>query len=139
MKVLGIRQPWAAMVAAGIKTVEVRSYPTRVRGRIAIYATRTQNAKRWYDWCDIYTSGKIDHLPHGYILCTADLVDCAKVTSFKKYVEDIALHCNHPDLWYEGGCYYWVLKNIEPVHPIEYKFKGNVVWGGIDHAALGGG
>lgn len=41
MKTISIRQPWASLVVAGIKTVENRSRPTRYRGRVLIHAART--------------------------------------------------------------------------------------------------
>jgi len=37
---LGVRQPWAELILRGIKTVEVRSLPTNVRGPIYLYASK---------------------------------------------------------------------------------------------------
>jgi len=37
---LGIRQPWAELVLRGVKTIEVRSQNTQVRGTIYIYAAK---------------------------------------------------------------------------------------------------
>lgn len=34
---LGIRQPWAELILRGVKTIEVRSLPTTIRGTIYIY------------------------------------------------------------------------------------------------------
>jgi len=38
MKAITIRQPWASLIAAGVKTVETRPRRTAYRGRIAIHA-----------------------------------------------------------------------------------------------------
>ena len=38
---LSLKQPWAALVVHGKKTVEVRRWSTRRRGRILIHASRT--------------------------------------------------------------------------------------------------
>ncbi len=38
MKAITIRQPWASLVALGVKTVETRSWHTRYRGPLAIHA-----------------------------------------------------------------------------------------------------
>lgn len=38
MKALTIRQPWASLIALGVKTIETRSWPTKYRGPIAIHA-----------------------------------------------------------------------------------------------------
>jgi hypothetical protein len=37
---LGVRQPWVELILRGIKTIEVRSQDTRVRGTIYLYASR---------------------------------------------------------------------------------------------------
>lgn len=38
MKAITVRQPWASLIAAGVKTIETRPRPTSYRGRIAIHA-----------------------------------------------------------------------------------------------------
>jgi len=38
MKTISIHQPWASLIAAGVKRVENRSRPTRHRGRVLIHA-----------------------------------------------------------------------------------------------------
>ena len=40
MKALSLKQPWAAMVANGTKTVETRSWSTSYRGPLAIHASQ---------------------------------------------------------------------------------------------------
>ena len=35
---LSVKQPWAALLVAGVKTVEVRTWPTARRGRVLIHA-----------------------------------------------------------------------------------------------------
>jgi hypothetical protein len=37
---LGVRQPWVELILRGIKTVEIRSQDTRVRGTIYLYASK---------------------------------------------------------------------------------------------------
>ena len=37
---LGVRQPWAELILRGVKTIEVRSQNTRVRGPIYLYASK---------------------------------------------------------------------------------------------------
>ena len=38
MKCISIKQPWAALIAAGIKTIENRTWKTNYRGQILIHA-----------------------------------------------------------------------------------------------------
>lgn len=77
MRILAIKQPWASLITEGIKTIEVRSRPTNIREKIAIYATRSpwdegtkemadQHLDRWY----LY--------PEGAIIATAELNNCFK-------------------------------------------------------------
>jgi len=37
---LGVRQPWVELILRGIKTIEVRSQNTRVRGTVYLYASK---------------------------------------------------------------------------------------------------
>ncbi len=37
---LGVRQPWVELILRGIKTIEIRSQHTRVRGPIYLYASK---------------------------------------------------------------------------------------------------
>ena len=39
MKALSIRQPWAWLIARGVKTVENRTWATNFRGRFYIHAS----------------------------------------------------------------------------------------------------
>ena len=43
---LSVRQPWAALLVAGRKTVEVRTWSTAVRGRVFIHAARGATTAR---------------------------------------------------------------------------------------------
>lgn len=40
MKALSFRQPWAELVLAGRKTMDLRTYNTHYRGRILIHAAQ---------------------------------------------------------------------------------------------------
>jgi hypothetical protein len=40
MIALGIRQPWAELILRGVKTIEVRTTATNIRGRIYVYASK---------------------------------------------------------------------------------------------------
>lgn len=41
MKALSFRQPWAELVLQGRKTMDLRTYNTHYRGRLAIHASQT--------------------------------------------------------------------------------------------------
>ncbi len=41
MKALTLHQPWASLIAEGVKTIETRSWSTKYRGPMAIHAAKT--------------------------------------------------------------------------------------------------
>lgn len=45
MRCITLHQPWASLVAAGVKTIETRSWPTKHRGQLLIHAA--QSHKTW--------------------------------------------------------------------------------------------
>ena len=61
MKAVSIKQPWASLIAAGIKTLEIRPWPTEHRGKLVICSSRRP---------------VLEHLPLGQALCTVEVVDC---------------------------------------------------------------
>jgi hypothetical protein len=76
MIALGVRQPWAELILRGIKTIEVRSTKTSIRGPIYIYASKkfadipaAETAERKYDL-------NPDALPKGVVVGTVEIVDC---------------------------------------------------------------
>lgn len=44
MKVLSVKQPWAALLVNGIKDIENRTRRTTFRGRILIHASKAQKS-----------------------------------------------------------------------------------------------
>jgi hypothetical protein len=76
MIALGVRQPWAELILRCIKTIEVRSTETTIRGPIYIYASKkladilaAETAARKYDL-------NPDALPKGVVVGTVEIVDC---------------------------------------------------------------
>lgn len=64
MRALSVRQPYADQIIKGTKRVENRSRPTKVRGRIYIYASETP------------ASPKGEVLPRGVIIGTVEISNC---------------------------------------------------------------
>lgn len=72
MKALSVRQPWATFIIDGLKTIEVRSWPTKFRGRLAIHVSqKLAGGFRAADWVD---------LPRGAIIGTVEVVGCKPLT-----------------------------------------------------------
>ena len=101
---LSIKQPWAALVAHGLKTIEVRRWPTARRGRILIHAARVpdQRAEAWR------------HVPkellplaelQGGIIGAAELTECRRYADLAAFLLDQAAHYNEAS-WFEPPVLY---------------------------------
>lgn len=49
MRCLSIRQPWAWCIIHAGKDIENRDWPTRVRGRVLIHASKGMTRHEWHD------------------------------------------------------------------------------------------
>ncbi|MDX1927890.1 MAG: SNF2-related protein, partial [Pirellulaceae bacterium] len=78
LKGLSIRQPWAEMILQGVKTVEYRSLPTKLRGKIYIYASLGKTDLDPADRADIELEldKPIASLPTGVVVGTVEVTDC---------------------------------------------------------------
>lgn len=74
---LGVRQPWAELIVRGIKTVEVRSQNTEVRGTIYIYAARKLAEHPGADAAWEKYDLDAEALPRGLIVGTVEIADSA--------------------------------------------------------------
>ena len=73
MKALSIKQPWAYLIAHGVKNVENRTWYTRVRGTVLIHAGKTVD-KAGVEWCEKNGIVLPPQLPTGGIVGQANLV-----------------------------------------------------------------
>ncbi|WP_437205540.1 ASCH domain-containing protein [Planctomicrobium sp. SH664] len=73
---LGIQQPWAELILRGIKTLEIRRMPTRIRGRIYLYASKRLSAlDAAREAIKNYGIIAAD-LPRGCVVGTVEIRDC---------------------------------------------------------------
>jgi len=134
IRVLAVRQPWASLIVEGLKTIEIRSRPTNIRERVAIYASKKINEldcinSRGYVWND-----KIhpDILKTGVILGTVDIYSSTTHPVISSAVFNInhKYHMAQDSYFTKEGVHFWYLKDpIKFSIPIPYKPpKGAVVW-----------
>jgi hypothetical protein len=90
---LGVQQPWAELILRGVKSIEIRSQPTHIRGRIYLYASKrlsnlpiAREAARRHRL-------ELDRLPRGVIVGSVDLAESRQAVP-----EDAAASCIPPDL-----------------------------------------
>ncbi|MHB1773386.1 MAG: ASCH domain-containing protein [Acidimicrobiales bacterium] len=70
MKALSLHQPWASLIAIGVKKVETRHWTTSYRGPLAIHAAATTSGLDGlkvarYGWVGAYCTGRVsDEVSH---------------------------------------------------------------------------
>ena len=74
MKVLTLKQPWATLVAEGLKKYEFRSWKTKYRGKILIHAGSGIDKKE----LDKYQNLGYE-FPKSKIIACVDLIDCLEL------------------------------------------------------------
>lgn len=112
MKALTLWQPWAALIAYGLKTIETRSWRTSYRGPLAIHAAlRKPTAEDLRPFQSLL--GPME-FPFGQIvaICTLNDVICIKSASLNWYYSDLDRRCGD----FTPGRYAWILKDIRPLH-----------------------
>jgi hypothetical protein len=119
---LSIKQPWAALVVAGLKTIEIRRWPTDYRGRLLIHASRMPD-ERPKVWRGV--PGEIHSLTQrrGGIIGSVELVDCARYDNRNRFQADQHLHWNDPSWFKEPALYGFVFS-----HPEELCFRPHPGW-----------
>jgi uncharacterized protein (UPF0264 family) len=101
---ISLKQPWATLVAHGLKTIEIRRWSTSQRGRVLIHASRTPDT-RHEGWASV-PSGLTGFAQHqGGIVGEARLVECRAYASRPAFARDRHLHHNDPD-WFQAPVMY---------------------------------
>lgn len=108
MKTLSIKNPWAYLIAAGIKDVENRSWPTKHRGKILIHATR-KDAHQDFTAHSLLTPAQFNLLSNEdkIKLLDKNFVRSAIIGE----VEIVGCVDNSKSVWAEPRQWHWELKN----------------------------
>jgi hypothetical protein len=126
--VLSMHQPWASLLAYGIKKNETRPKETRWRGTYLIHATNNRNmmnfALKDSFIISILNENDIVNLPLGHIIGAFKVNRCFKIL----YQDDDGFEIFNKHI------------NRYNIDPIEYKLgdynDGRYVWEGINHRIL---
>ncbi len=118
MKALSIRQPWAWLVAAGIKDIENRTWRTSYRGPLLIHASAGMTRQEYEDAFQFaleaggiqiaHRMPGVNELERGGIVGVVDLFD----------VVPSSLRTSQ---WQVEGCYGLAVRNARPLPFIQYK------------------
>jgi hypothetical protein len=109
---LSLKQPWAALVVYGRKSVEVRSWPTARRGRILIHAARVSDA-RPEAWARVPPELADAARLVGGIVGAAELTGCRAYRTPAEFAADSPLHLNDADWFQPPALYGFTLANAE--------------------------
>jgi len=123
MKVITIKQPFATLIAEGLKEYEFRTWRTKYRGDILIHAGKSidKKAMERYKYLNL-------EYPTGCIIAKATITDCVYVDDKMKEI----LRAKNPLVYYgiintedykerynkPWNGYGFKLENIEKVEPI---------------------
>lgn len=120
---ISIKQPWAALIAAGLKTVEVRTWSTSRRGRILIHAAKQPDV-RAQGWKHITTRSLAQACEQrGGIIAVADLVDCLTYFTPEQFEADLDRHLNAAEWFQPPKLYGFQLASVQLVN--FYNSTGN--------------
>lgn len=113
MKCLSVKQPYAALIAAGIKTIENRKWSSPYRGPVAIHAGK---APPPHDLIESLTSKgyRIPTMTCGAIIAVATLADCMRL-------DDLPRELRYGK--FADGPWCWILNDVKAIEPITWKGK----------------
>ncbi|HEY7309443.1 MAG TPA: ASCH domain-containing protein [Gemmataceae bacterium] len=107
---LSLKQPWAALLAHGLKTIEVRRWPTARRGRILIHAARVPD-ERPEAWAHVPPEMRETAQLLGGIVGAGDLIDCLAYRALDAFQADQPHHLNDP-AWFQPTLYGFRFSNL---------------------------
>lgn len=111
---LSIKQPWAALLVHGRKTIEIRRWSTWRRGRILIHTGRIADS-RPEGWTHVTEEIAATAELRGGIVGEAQLTGCNTYASPKSFAADRAAHLNRPDWFEEPGLFGFVFAEARPL------------------------
>ena len=106
MKVISIRQPWASLIASGVKDVENRTWPTRYRGPVLIHSSQRTDGVSSDEIELRFDVQSPSMLPLGGIVGITEIVDCVKP---------------HSSMWYVPSHWAFALANSRPLPFVQWK------------------
>lgn len=115
MKVITVKQPFASLIAEGLKEYEFRTWKTKYRGDILIHAGKgiDKKAIKKFEYLNL-------DYPSGCIIAKAKIVDCVYVDQdlrkvLKEKDEKVYSGVIKDNSW-EG--YGFKIENVEKIEPI---------------------
>lgn len=113
-------QPWAELVIAGKKTIEVRTKNTRHRGWFYIYAAKKDTQEK------VVRSFGYSNLPTGVIIGKVFLESVKRYQNDREFYQDSKLHCATRKLiqlegWDMKTKYGYLITKVQRIKPVPYR------------------
>ena len=120
MKVLTIKQPFASLIAEGIKEYEFRTWKTKYRGELLIHAGKSIDKKAMKK----YEKYNLEY-PIGSIIAKVAITNCIKIDdNTKKILKEKNIFVYENAIKNEDGKLYgFKLENVEKINPIKVNGK----------------
>jgi len=115
IKAISLWQPWASLVAYGVKEYETRHWSAQYRGLLAIHAAKRWTLEEREAWrgfqrnYGMYTDQISDPLPLGAVVCVVRLVKVVSTNSLKNSLSLHELAFGN----YAFGRYAWKLEMVK--------------------------
>ncbi len=117
MKAISLWQPWATLMATGLKKNETRHWATSYRGPLLIHATKRMEPPTilmrellkphgYQSWGDF---------PRGALVCKVNLIDCVPTEDY--IAEDPEYQFGN----YGYARFVWITDEVEYFKPIPYR------------------
>jgi DNA (cytosine-5)-methyltransferase 1 len=118
---ISLHQPWASLIALGLKQYETRSWSTSYRGPLLICSAKLKkelDQKSKYDWLKDKHSINLEDfesLRFGCAIALVELTDCIKMDeAFIQSQSELEIDCGG----WAAARYAWKLENIRKVLPM---------------------
>jgi hypothetical protein len=119
---LSLKQPWATLLVHGLKTIEIRRWPTARRGRVLIHASSIAD-ERPEGWNLVPEPLRPKTELRGGIIGAGDIMACIAYRSVQAFAFDRDKHRNDPS-WFQGPLLYGFVF----AHMVELPFRPYPGW-----------
>jgi len=106
MKAVSLWQPWASSMAANIKKIETRSWPTSHRGLLAICASKRKPSLAEFGGTPETYAEAMRLVPFGAVVCVVNMRDCIRTEKLPYVMNLTPQEMELGD--YSPGRYGWV-------------------------------
>lgn len=120
VKVISLWQPWASLVAYGIKVEETRTWKTTHRGPLAIHAAKrtaqykfiARDAPELHKLCTgVFGANYAKALPRGAVVGKVNLVECIRTEDWEP--SDVSRICGD----FRPGRFAWLFNHPRKIQP----------------------